>query len=575
MHTHGNRNFANSFTSGVGANGDVAFSGPGAYPSQAFASGSHTSAYEDAVRATSFLDQSLASSFGGGAGGSFNSLGSAGRLQRQKESNADHSEELFGSGSIGAKGRNGMSLSKKNSLLGQKRPAEANAKGEPVYASDVMPNPNDDSTSADFFGGDGSFPATSFTFQFPNTQGGVPSNGNYDAFFDLHGASDTAPGASGSALGASLLREGSGRPSSSPQTAHESTPRTEADAVQDWFNINSASSSTTPISQGASPSFPSSSAFHSGAPSPRTEEAIIASVASSFESSNGGADMESLMNLFYTANAASSSASASMPFATVNPTQVLGTGPLMNGGPSPNGSGAVLSPNYSSPGSHQASPQQHYSALSSSIQRPIARPGLLHSTSNYHGQANQSSSSSSSSKKKNASFHPSSHSSSSGGGPSRSTSSPNLAGMNGLSSLAANSNSGAMGGPLMHHHPHHYPHHQQHQSHHPQHSGNPLHRTMSSSARHGGAAGHSKASTSATSKNSTPATTPKSDSVATTTPEGGADAPTICSNCHTTNTPLWRRDPEGNPLCNACGLFYKLHGVVRPLSLKTDVIKKR
>ncbi|KAF9071684.1 hypothetical protein BDP27DRAFT_1321728 [Rhodocollybia butyracea] len=53
------------------------------------------------------------------------------------------------------------------------------------------------------------------------------------------------------------------------------------------------------------------------------------------------------------------------------------------------------------------------------------------------------------------------------------------------------------------------------------------------------------------------------------------DNPTHCTNCHTTNTPLWRRDPEGQPLCNACGLFYKLHGVVRPLSLKTDVIKKR
>ena len=67
------------------------------------------------------------------------------------------------------------------------------------------------------------------------------------------------------------------------------------------------------------------------------------------------------------------------------------------------------------------------------------------------------------------------------------------------------------------------------------------------------------------------------------------EGPTACSNCHTTNTPLWRRDPEGQPLCNACGLFYvrltsllediadsqKLHGVVRPLSLKTDVIKKR
>lgn len=51
--------------------------------------------------------------------------------------------------------------------------------------------------------------------------------------------------------------------------------------------------------------------------------------------------------------------------------------------------------------------------------------------------------------------------------------------------------------------------------------------------------------------------------------------PTSCSNCGTQTTPLWRRDPEGQPLCNACGLFLKLHGVVRPLSLKTDVIKKR
>lgn len=48
-----------------------------------------------------------------------------------------------------------------------------------------------------------------------------------------------------------------------------------------------------------------------------------------------------------------------------------------------------------------------------------------------------------------------------------------------------------------------------------------------------------------------------------------------CSNCHTHKTPLWRRDGAGNTLCNACGLFQKLHGTVRPLSLKTDVIKKR
>lgn len=48
-----------------------------------------------------------------------------------------------------------------------------------------------------------------------------------------------------------------------------------------------------------------------------------------------------------------------------------------------------------------------------------------------------------------------------------------------------------------------------------------------------------------------------------------------CANCFTKTTPLWRRNPQGEPLCNACGLFLKLHGTVRPLSLKTDVIKKR
>ncbi|KAF7588608.1 hypothetical protein BBP40_005468 [Aspergillus hancockii] len=55
----------------------------------------------------------------------------------------------------------------------------------------------------------------------------------------------------------------------------------------------------------------------------------------------------------------------------------------------------------------------------------------------------------------------------------------------------------------------------------------------------------------------------------------GNNGPTTCTNCFTQTTPLWRRNPEGQPLCNACGLFLKLHGVVRPLSLKTDVIKKR
>ena len=48
-----------------------------------------------------------------------------------------------------------------------------------------------------------------------------------------------------------------------------------------------------------------------------------------------------------------------------------------------------------------------------------------------------------------------------------------------------------------------------------------------------------------------------------------------CQNCSTSTTPLWRRDEYGSVLCNACGLFLKLHGRPRPISLKTDVIKSR
>ncbi|KAJ6613919.1 hypothetical protein B0H10DRAFT_1804499, partial [Mycena sp. CBHHK59/15] len=64
-----------------------------------------------------------------------------------------------------------------------------------------------------------------------------------------------------------------------------------------------------------------------------------------------------------------------------------------------------------------------------------------------------------------------------------------------------------------------------------------------------------------------------------------------CYNCHMMATPLWHKDDEGKTVCNVyvlphiysyimlmyvlrCGLYYKLHGSVRPISMKLDVIRK-
>ena len=64
-----------------------------------------------------------------------------------------------------------------------------------------------------------------------------------------------------------------------------------------------------------------------------------------------------------------------------------------------------------------------------------------------------------------------------------------------------------------------------------------------------------------------------------------------CNNCLTQTTTLWRRTPEGGTVCNACGLYQKLHNVrslsvvlsytltlhqaPRPITMKKEMIQTR
>ncbi|CAO3599253.1 unnamed protein product [Absidia cylindrospora] len=75
-------------------------------------------------------------------------------------------------------------------------------------------------------------------------------------------------------------------------------------------------------------------------------------------------------------------------------------------------------------------------------------------------------------------------------------------------------------------------------------------------------------------------TTPKScysssDSDSESSSSSDASRSMVCFNCKTCSTPLWRRDGDGHTICNACGLYYKLHNVHRPITMKRSIIKRR
>ncbi|KAJ7249139.1 hypothetical protein B0H12DRAFT_1052861 [Mycena haematopus] len=48
-----------------------------------------------------------------------------------------------------------------------------------------------------------------------------------------------------------------------------------------------------------------------------------------------------------------------------------------------------------------------------------------------------------------------------------------------------------------------------------------------------------------------------------------------CSHCGTRKTSVWRRNKDGEQVCNACGVYYRVNGRERPLTMPPSKVKPR